>query len=91
MACWDKVEAKIKATELIDHPADFYASQLREKKAEQNENCYIKNNKKQLKVIESEWFNNQQARAQTAKAKREFETRYEGKLPAYLVQKKKLD
>ena len=41
-----------------------------------------------LKNIENEWFNNKQARAQTAKSKREFETRYEGKLPAYLVRKK---
>ena len=57
MACWDKVEAKIKAAELEDHPADFYAHALKEKKAENAEkNSYIKNNKKALKNIENEWF-----------------------------------
>jgi len=57
MACWEKVAAKIKASELIDHPADFYAQQIRAKKEERDDkNNFIKDNKKALKNIENEWF-----------------------------------
>ena len=83
------VEPKIKAAALEDTQADFYQRMLREGKPQSRDDQYfIKQNKKTIGNIAEAYFENQERACETARSKKERETRYEGKLPAYLVKKK---
>ena len=92
MEKWSKVDSKIKAADLEQTKAEFYAAQLQlEKEQREPEKHFQKQNRKVLKRIASDFNANEQRRAQTAQAKREKETRYQGRLPAYLVKMKQQD